>query len=280
MTDVRADYALKDNNDIVKIIVEAKTLGKNLDQPNLVMSLVSYAFSFELNDIFLTDGLKWQHFDKFQPGNVNPSKTFDIAKDDPVNCAAYLVQHLDAAKFWPMEETIDELTLRIGQLESDVVTLQQIIAALQPSTPSVPIGGTASGSTLGSGGMLQGNLNFVDLGNLPVLAGKRPTHLRLSDNTVLMVKSWKEILRECCKFVLAANPSISLPFPDRAGRTVSLLSLDKPLAGISYVTEQYNGQIVYIYVNYDAGNCIANAIHILKQTPVSQSGVSTAVVVG
>jgi len=128
--------------------------------------------------------------------------------------------------------------------------------------------------------MLQSNLNFVDLGALSDITGKKPTHLRLSDNTVLMVKSWKDILRECCKFILATNPSISLPFPDRAGKKVSLLSLTKPPAGISYVTEQYNGQIVYIYVNYDAGNCIANAIHILKQITVSQSGVSTAVVVG
>jgi len=243
------------------------------------MSLVSYAFNFELNDIFLTDGLKWQHFDKFQPGNVTPNKILDLAKDDPVNCAAYLVQHLDAAKLWPMEETIDELTLKIEQLQSDVVTLQKSIAALQPSKPSVLIAGTDSGSMFGSSGTLQGNLNFIDLGNLPVLTGKSPTHLRLSDNSVLMVKSWKDILRECCKFVLATNPSISLPFPDRAGRTVSLLSLDKPLPGISCVTEQYNGQIVYIYANYDASNCIANAIHILKQTPVSQIVVSTAVVV-
>jgi hypothetical protein len=92
--------------------------------------------------------------------DVNPNKTFDIAKDDPVDCVAYLVQHLDAAKFWPMEETIDELTLRIGQLESDVATLQQSIAILQSSTPSVSIASTTPGATLGSSGMLKGNLKL------------------------------------------------------------------------------------------------------------------------
>jgi len=100
--EVRADYALYDRNAKVKIVVEAKALRTNLEQPNLVMSLVSYAFNFELNDIFFTDGLKWQHFNKFQPGNVTPNKTFDLAKDDPVGFAAYLVQYLDAANFWPM----------------------------------------------------------------------------------------------------------------------------------------------------------------------------------
>ena len=61
----RADYALFDSNSTVKIIIEAKALNSNLNQPSIVMSLVNYAFTFKLQDIFLTDGLIWQHFTNF-----------------------------------------------------------------------------------------------------------------------------------------------------------------------------------------------------------------------
>jgi len=60
MDNVRADYALYDSNAIPRIIVEAKALGTNLEQKQLVMTLVSYAFSFGLTDVFLTDGLVLQ----------------------------------------------------------------------------------------------------------------------------------------------------------------------------------------------------------------------------
>src|SRR5713226_7129528 len=113
--EVRADYALKDSNGIPKIIVEAKPLDTNLNQNALVMSLVTYAFNFRLNDVFLTDGLTWKHFNNFQPDNLAPVKILDIANDDLVGCAAYLVQHLDAAQFWPVEENIDDLSRRMEQ---------------------------------------------------------------------------------------------------------------------------------------------------------------------
>src|SRR6266545_55655 len=89
---VRADYALYDINKDPKIIVEAKALGTNLVQQQLVMNLVTYAFHFQLNDVFMTDGLVWYHYSNFQPKNVTPTRVLDIVKDNPVEVAAYLVQ--------------------------------------------------------------------------------------------------------------------------------------------------------------------------------------------
>ena len=54
---VRADYVLSDVNREPKIIVEAKALGTGLDEKKLLLSLVQYAFQFELTEVFLTDGL-------------------------------------------------------------------------------------------------------------------------------------------------------------------------------------------------------------------------------
>ncbi len=102
------------------------------------MSLVNYAFNFGLEDVFLTDGLIWEHFDKFQPGKVEPSKTINLAEDDPVECAAYLVQHLDAAKYWPIEQTIDVLSQRIEELESTVSTLQKSLETLNDQNGITP----------------------------------------------------------------------------------------------------------------------------------------------
>lgn len=280
---VRADYALFDSNKAAQIIVEAKALGSNLTLQPLVMSLVNYAFEFKLNDIFLTDGLTWHHYSDFRPGKVTPTKVLDLTKDNPVEIAAYLVQMIDAARFWPVENT-DLLAQRIEQLESTVATLQRLISLQTPSQPANVTAISSNGDTKNSNittpstVVLQPTqVKYVDLASLTDVTGRRPSQLRLPDNSTIAVKRWKEVLRECCKYTLTSNPSISFPLPDRAGKKVSLLSLTKPAPGISYVTEQYNGGTIFIYANYDANNCIANAQYILGLA-TSTGNITTAAV--
>jgi predicted type IV restriction endonuclease len=265
----RADYALYDSNSSVRIIIEAKPFSANLHQPDIVLSLVHYAFTFKLQDIFLTDGIVWHHYTNFQPENVGTSKVLDLAHDDPIECAAYLVQSLDAAKYWVEEQTIDTLAQQIAQLESTVATLQRDMVQLQqnrvlsPAPTPTPISPVLPITDINTA------ITFIPLNQVVPNAQRKPTKLRLPDGTVLKIEKWKDILRECCKFALDSNPTIPIPLPDRAGKKVSLFHTVKPPLGISYLTEQYNGQTIFIYVNYDANNCIANAIHVLKQVPVS-----------
>ena len=263
----RADYALYDRNAAVKIIIEAKALSANLSQPSTVMSLVNYAFTFKLHDIFLTDGLIWHHFTNFQPGNVVANNILDMAHDDPIECAAYLVQWLDAAKFWPEEQTLDTLAHQVAQLENTVATLQRDFALLKTVTPPSTIRPMTAPMAAAANHASAGKSTFVELDQIDTTLGQKPTQLRLPDGTILKISKWKDILRERCKLALTSNPAIPLPFADKSGRKVSLFNTVKPATGISYVTEQYNGQTVYIYVNYDANNCIANALHVLKQVP-------------
>jgi predicted type IV restriction endonuclease len=279
----RVDYALYDNS-TVRVIIEAKSLGTNLAQPSFIMSLVNYAFTFQLQDIFLTDGIIWQHFTNFQPGNVKVERTLDLATDDPVDCAAYLVQRLDAAKFWPEEQTIDQLAHQVNQLESLVATLQQEIERLKAgfiaaSEQESTIMRQPDKPTIQAASLPTPNIPFVDLHQVTDITGKRPSQFRLPDGTEIKVKRWKDILRESCKFALASNPNIPIPFPDRSGKKVSLFSNVKPAAGISYVTEDYNGQIIFIYVNYDANNCVANASYVLQQVPKQQVQTNAAVAI-
>jgi len=259
MDNVRADYALYDSNAIPRIIVEAKALETDLGQKKLVMALVNYAFSFGLSDVFLTDGVIWQHFDSLQPGKTSPTRIINLASDNPVDCAAYFVQHLDAAKYWSVEQSVDVLSQRIDELENLIANLQKKVAELTPSNQVKPPVLITPPPPLQEG--------FVSLADLDEIAGKKPTRFRLPNGEVVEINTWKDLLRESCKFTLAHNPSIKIPFPDSKGRKVSLFSLQKPANKVSFVTEQYNGYKVYIYLNYDSNNCVANALYILEKCP-------------
>ena len=259
MDSVRADYALYDSNAIPRIIVEAKALGTDLDQKKLVMSLVGYAFSFGLNDVFLTDGVIWEHFDNFQPGNTSPSKTLNLATDNPVNCAAYFVQHLDAAKYWSIEQSIDVLSQRVDELENIISTLQKKVTELTPSVPNKVTSQQTPTKTEAD--------KYIPLTELDEIAGKKPSKFRLPNGEIIEINTWKDILRESCKFTLEHNLSLEIPFPDRVGKKISLFSLEKPANKVSFITEQYNGQKIYIYMNYDSYNCVENAMYILEKLP-------------
>ncbi len=271
LDNLRADYVLFDVNNIPRIIVEAKALGIDLSQKNLIMQLVSYAFNFGLSDVFLTDGLVWEHFDDFQPGNLAPSKILNLANDDHVTCAAYFVQHLDAAKYWPVDQSIDVLSQRIDELENTVSNIQKRIFELSLSDPNQVIDKPPKNSGLQD--------NFIALTKVDEIAGKKPSHLRLPNGEVVEINTWKDILRESCKFVLVHNPSIRIPFPDRVGKKVFLFSLYKPANKVSFVTEQYNGQKIYIYLNYDSQNCVANAQYILEKTPKEFAKVEPGIII-
>ena len=41
----------------------------------------------------------------------------------------------------------------------------------------------------------------------------------------------------------------------------------------------YNGQTIFIYVNYDANNCVANARYVLQQVPKQQIQTTAAVAI-
>ncbi len=259
MNSVRADYALYDSNALPQIIVEAKALGTNLEQKKLVMALVNYAFSFGLTDVFLTDGLVWEHFDNFQPGKLSPAKVLNLAEDSPVECAAYFVQHLDAAKYWSIEQSIDVLSQRVDELENTIANLQKKLNDIEQVS--------TSDKKLQSIEVPLEKGEFVLLEDLDDIAGKKPLHFRLLDGEILKINTWKDVLRESCKFALKHNPQIPIPFPDRVGKKVSLFSFEKPANKVSFVTEQYNGRKIYIYLNYDSHNCVANALYILQKVP-------------
>jgi predicted type IV restriction endonuclease len=192
----RVDYALFDTNGDVRVIVEAKPLGGNLTHQSIIMKLVTYAFTYGLQDIFLTDGLIWQHFTDFQPGKVAPTKILNLGEDNFVDCAAYLVHRLDAAKFWPETQTIDTLAQQVAQLESIVSTLQRDLTNLKNVAGNFSKANLSEDIEHKSAVSINASptLSYVDLTNVSILTKKKPVSLRLPDGTEAPVRQWKDIL--------------------------------------------------------------------------------------
>lgn len=274
LDDTRVDYALYDGNGEVKIIVEAKSLGKNLGDGQSATKLLAYAFKHGAADVFLTDGLTWRHYANFQPGNVAPVKSISLAEDRPVDSAAYLVQSLDAARFWPEEQDIDTIATQLAQLESTVTSLRAELDQLNLEARPIAEGGGPSYTPRPSEVSAietPTDLDLVPLESATSLTGKRPKLLLLPTGVRVSVRKWKDVLVESCKATMAMNPTLPIPLLDAAGRKVALLDKDPPPKGLSHVSVTYREKLVYIYTNYDANHCVLNSVHILSYFPKERS---------
>lgn len=273
-TQARVDYALLDSNGEIRVIVEAKRLGANLSDQSTILNIVNYAFTSGVRDIVLTDGIIWHHFTAFEPGNLGPSKTLDLRSTELVEIAAYLVERLDAARYWPEAKDVDELSIQVSALESTVSSLEKDLERLKASRGDRRLS-EGRGSELS--GEKRGSVGLVPLSSIDNATGTRPSRFRLPDGTTLSISSWSDVLRESVKFAMETNPLIDVPHPDKAGRKIDLLGVARPPKNISYTEVEYQGRQVFIYTNYDSNGCIDNAIHILKQVPEGHLDVEPAV---
>lgn len=100
--------------------------------------------------------------------------------------------------------------------------------------------------------------------------------MRLPNGVIKPISIWKDILLEVCYLVLDANPNLSLPLPDKAGKKRFLLSSTKPALGSS-TQAKYQGKPVFIGTHYSAADCIANALYAASQLPAHQQATTLAV---
>jgi predicted type IV restriction endonuclease len=269
----RVDYALYDFNQEVQIIVEAKKLGTNLGNKEYFLSLVKYAFSAGVSDVFLTDGINWLHFTNFTPGIHEPSMRLSLQDSDLVEISAYLVQRLDAARYWPEEKDVDELSQNINQLESEISSIHLELAKIRKATPQTSV----EDVDVVSGQVQQVKSGLTSLSEVGNATRTKPTDLMMPDETVVSVRTWTDVLTHSCKFAMERNPMIPIPYKDAAGRKVNLLSFNRPPRGITYFETEYQGQHVFVYTNYDSNNCIRNALHILREVPSDAAQIDPSV---
>jgi hypothetical protein len=270
---VRADYVLFDSNTTPCVVVEAKKLGTKLS--TFEKELTQYPFAFKTSSAFITDGLVWRFYDNFDPTTFKSSWDGDIEKGDLTNIAAFLAQRLDAARFWPDDTQTSPLAQQLEKLQSDFNTLQQTVADLQSSVGNTPAAGK-KGKVPSPPAVSNTKRQFVPLNQLVVtpanvangsvttaISGNKPAFLRLPDGKVIAIRTWREVLTETCKFVIENAAKLPIPYNDRAKRKVNLFSGEQPPPNTSHISYVHKGRVIYIYANYDALNCVENAIHAL-----------------
>jgi predicted type IV restriction endonuclease len=273
---ISADYALKSSSEVA-IVIEAKKLGENLEQFH--RQLIDYAFCFRIGRLFLTDGIRWEHFTDLQPYNFAPARTFDLHSDDLGQVAAYLVQELDAALISPDEEQIDLLTEQVEQLRKEVTDLKAIenrIRALESlnrneeaneePTTVVSESSDSSDVTMSS---YSSEDTWLPLEDRPNVTGKKARKLRLPDGEELNLGKWNEVLLKVCRYALKVYPDLQLrlPLTDKAAGERNLIQEDEfnPKKYCRVITVEE--KTFYVNVNYDSEDCLDNALHVLKQIP-------------
>jgi hypothetical protein len=238
----RLDYALKNYTGNVQWIIEAKALSVNLDDPLILRSIVNYLFTYRMsNALILTDGITWRHYTRLDPIN-SEFDSINLKTSAPVECAKFLVNKLDALVYWdrPIVNTV-------------------IVPPIQ-TTPPVTV------------------LDWKLLSGLTLQAGdKAPKSLRLPDGSTCAVRSWRDVLHQSVLFVMANQPGLALPVRDSRSGSVCLIDFNAPGNDVAYRSATYLGQPVYIYENYDARNCVANANMILGRLPEEKKTIAAAV---
>jgi len=124
---VSADYALSINNSI-NFVIEAKALG--IDIKSHRNQVVDYAFAFQINNVFLTNGIIWEHFTNLNPKNLVPIRILNLETDATESVAYYLTQELCVPSVFVNETEMAKLCEKVDFLTSELETAINQICAL------------------------------------------------------------------------------------------------------------------------------------------------------
>ncbi len=261
----RADYALHNAENSIDLLIEAKCLGSNLEKYSTVQQLLSYAFGFGVLKVVVTDGINWHFYSDFKPGNSVANAQFNLLHDNEITCALQLIQWLDAAHSGHGSHSSAAIAAATVIKATNHSTIQS--PKPQPTTKSQPKKSKAEA------------IEFIEVSQLNLAAlptGQKPKQLRLPNGSIKTISTWKDILLEVCQMVLKTNSNISIPFPDKAGKSRFMFSSSKPEKGSSSISS-YKGKAIFIGTHYSAAACIANALYALQQLPSNQKTTTLAV---
>ncbi len=277
----RVDYALRDHVGADRVIVEAKKLGEELHHESKGFNIGFYAFQTKTKSIFLTDGACWNHFTEHDPERPEPTRKLNLSTDSLVECASYLIEHLDAARFWTDASVEVQLAERLEQVEKEFEELRRQLddRAISVSAQPVQAGRAINGAAIKGLGetrdmpdpmdqraaSLTNSFRFEPL--TKVLPGHvKPRALRTTSGELIPIRAWKHIIVEVAKYLAERNSLPALPLKDRAGRKIYLLTKEGPPPGRSFDMLPVGDETIYVDTNYSAKETIANAVHLLSQS--------------
>jgi hypothetical protein len=272
--DVVADYVLKNQDGMPVVCVEAKSKGTNLKKCAPKLLQYTNAFKDTVKYALLTDGLVWQFYDCT---NMNAHQEFDLASNHfggAVSFALFMLGKFDAAHYWEPELLPDPLQ-KIEDLRSDLDSVKKELNSLRKALES-PVKPAWSFENSKHAELPFINLNEIEK-KMPDTG--KPSHFRLPDGEVVAIKTWKAVLLESCKYVLSKVENLQLPLVDKAGKSTLLISEIKPSEKVSFIETSYQDKTVYIYLNYAASRCIANAAYVLQEfLPEGQKALPAVVI--
>ncbi|HEX8504388.1 MAG TPA: hypothetical protein VF630_03390 [Hymenobacter sp.] len=262
--ELRIDYLLNDSGGKPWIVIEAKCLGSSLDKYGYVGKILGYALTLNVHTVCITDGITWHLHTQLQHGKPEPI-VFSLVEDDWLTAANELIRWLDAAQggHGLLLRQAKAQAPKTSRAASATLTYQAATKNLLLSKPQE----------------LASNAEFINLSDVDLQSlqpGQKPKKLRLPNGTLLPITTWKDILLGVCHLVLEANPHLTVPLQDKAGKTRFLFSSAKPEKG-SCTKAAYKGKTVFIGTHYSAADCIANAIYASKYIPQQQHSATLAV---
>lgn len=248
------------------IIIEAKKLGEPLEDH--FVQLVGYAYTLGIDNLFITDGLKWSHYTNLSPSNQEPTRRIDLGQleeSELTKAAAYFVETLDAALFAPESEKVEDVwQQKFNGLERKMLDMERLVLSIangnDTSVVVEPIQETFHVPWL----ILDGTWDAKK---------KKPAKFRMPNGHIVDVRSWTQILMEACKYCLTENQEIlrQLPIADRTGRATKLISTTRPPSNLNSDSFVIGDETLYVCTNYSANDCVANAEFMfgkLGNTPV------------
>jgi hypothetical protein len=185
-----------------------------------------------------------------------------------------MLAKFDAAHYWEPELMPDPFQ-KINDLRSDLDSVKKELNSLRKALelPLKPAWSLENSK--------YADLPFISLNDIEKKmpdTGK-PSHFLLPDGEVVVIKTWKAVLLESCKYVLSKVEDLQLPLTDKAGKSTLLISEVKPSEKVSFIETSYQDKPVYIYLNYSASLCISNAAYVLKHClPEDQKAVPAVVI--
>jgi hypothetical protein len=235
------------------IIIEAKKLGEPLE--NHFIQLVGYAYTLGIENLFITDGLKWSHYINFSPSNQEPVKRIDLGQleeSELTKAAAYFVETLDAALFAPEPQKVEDvIQQKYNSLERKLLDMERLISGIVSGNSTPVVVEPFQENSLEPWLLLDGSWDAKK---------KKPSKFRMPNGHIVDVRSWTQILMEACKYCLTENQELfrQLPIADRTGRATKLISTTMPPSNLNSDSFIIGDETLYVCTNYSANDCVAN----------------------
>ncbi len=243
------------------IIIEAKKLGEPLE--NHFIQLVGYAFTLGVENLYITDGLKWSHYTSISASSQEPAKRIDLGQleeSELSKAAAYFVETLDAALFAPEIQKVEDVFMqKHNDLERKLLEMERVISNLSGGRFTPVAVEPALENIQAPWLLLDGSWDAKR---------KKPAKLRMPNGHLMDVRSWTQVLTEACKYCLAENQELllQLPIADRTGRATKLISTTRPPSNLNSDSFVMGENTLYVCTNYSANDCVANAGFIFRKT--------------